>query len=224
NYQFIDPNNPLALIIPGNCAIQNLQQEMKANFIGVKVGDVNESATLNGFGMDELENRHYFAFLSESRPVRSGDLVTVPVKANNNTTLLGWQSHISVQGGELISVESDVIPGIQEHYVVRDNQVLFSTALGMGQVVKADDVLFTITFRAGKDGNIHDFITMENTGLRPEVYTENTQSAKSLKWSWVEVTDDVFAITRHLPNPWKESTLVGFSIPKSDMVSVKVKD
>ena len=224
NFQFLDPNNPLALFIPGNCAIQNLQQNMIANFIGVKVGDVNESAKLDGFGTDDLESRHYFAFTSDNAPVKAGDMVTLAVRSNSNTTLLGWQSQLTLKDGELISVQSEIIPGLADQLVTRDNQVWFSVALGQGKVVRADETVFTITFRAGKDGNIHDFITMENAGLRAEVYTENTQSAKSLKWNWVDVTNDVFAITKHQPNPWKESTMVGFSIPKSDMVSVKVKD
>lgn len=44
----MDPTNPLALFIPGMCAISNLQQSIEADFIGIKIGDVNESAEVNG--------------------------------------------------------------------------------------------------------------------------------------------------------------------------------
>ena len=224
DFQFLDPSNPLALFIPGMCAIVNMQQSMEADFIGVKIGDVNETASTNLTEPEAIESRHYFAFMADDKAVKAGEEVKVVVRSNSNTTLYGWQQQLQLENATLTSVESASIPEIAESIVHTNDAIGFSVAIGEGKVVNAGENLFTLTFTANKDGKVSDFIQMTDETLRPEVYADGVAVAKSLRWVWTEVADEVFDIVKHQPNPWKESTMIGFTIPRADMVTVKVKD
>ena len=98
----MDPTNPLALFIPGMCAISNLQQSIEADFIGIKIGDVNESAEVNGIKQEKPETRHYFAFEAENRSVKAGEEFVLNVKANSNVSLFGWQQKLVMQDAECV--------------------------------------------------------------------------------------------------------------------------
>lgn len=224
DFQFLDPSNPLALFIPGVCAIVNMQQNMQADFIGVKIGDVNETASTNLTEPEAIESRHYFAFMADDKAVKAGEEVKVAVRSNSNTTLYGWQQRVRLENATFLSVVSGVMPGVEESILQIGDEIGFSVAAGEGQVVNNGDILFTLTFTANKDGKVSDFVQMTDETLRPEVYADGVHVAKALRWVWTDVVDQVFDIVKLQPNPWKESTTIGFTIPRADMVTVKVKD
>ncbi|MBK7525371.1 MAG: HYR domain-containing protein [Saprospiraceae bacterium] len=224
DYQFMDPTNPLALFIPGMCAISNLQQSIEADFIGIKIGDVNESAEVNGIKQEKPETRHYFAFEAENRSVKAGEEFVLNVKANSNVSLFGWQQKLVMQDAECVEVLSGFIDGIEEQSLNTIQEVSFSIAIADGKAVNNGQTVFSMTLKALKDGQIKDMIHFDNEGLQSEVYANGVEKPGQLNWKWRDVVDQVFDITKHQPNPWKESTLIGFTIPKDDIVSVKVKD
>lgn len=224
NFEFLDPSSPLQLFIPGMCAIANLQQEMKANFIGIKIGDVNGSAKLDEADRDEAESRHYFAFKAENKFVKAGQKITIPVMSNSNATLYGWQQKIVVENATLLSVESNMIDQLSTSIHISGNEAGLSIALGEGQVVQSNQELFYLTIVATQDGFVKDMVSYQAEGIHAEVYVDGLQTAKTMKWQWVDVAETTFDIVKHQPNPWKESTIVGFTIPQENMVTVKIKD
>ncbi|MFZ1705252.1 MAG: HYR domain-containing protein [Saprospiraceae bacterium] len=224
DFQFIDPSNPLALFIPGNCSFANMQQDMKADFIGVKIGDVNETAKLDQWSPENVESRHNFAFVTDNKVVKAGEEFQIMVKANSNATLFGWQQKMELSHAEWVGVTSNLIPSILESVSVDGTQVGFSVAIGQGQVVNHDQTLFVVTLRAIKDGFIKDMINFVDDRLQAEVYVDGVQTPKVLRWQFIDVADFPFEITKQQPNPWKESTMIGFTIPTENYVSIKVKD
>lgn len=47
SYTFPDPNNPFAAVFPESLSVQNIQSFVSADFVGIKVGDVNGTAIAN---------------------------------------------------------------------------------------------------------------------------------------------------------------------------------
>ncbi|MBC7776989.1 MAG: T9SS type A sorting domain-containing protein [Phycisphaerae bacterium] len=47
SYVFPDPSNPFAAVFPESLTVQNIQFPVSADFIGIKVGDVNNTAVAN---------------------------------------------------------------------------------------------------------------------------------------------------------------------------------
>src|SRR5690606_2031099 len=83
NYVFFDPENPLTEDPPHYLDLPNLIGTNMANFIGIKVGDVNGSANPNEFGLAEDRNFEDTLFLyTDDQQARKGSEVIIPFQTN----------------------------------------------------------------------------------------------------------------------------------------------
>jgi len=112
-YQWIDPNNPLAEQFPESYKISPFQTDMNdIDFVGVKVGDINESANvLTGGegGSNDLSDGNGVSLVIPEEELVQGEITNLMVSAENLDALATIQ--FTLNWNENLIEVLDVIPG-----------------------------------------------------------------------------------------------------------------
>ena len=207
------------------------------NFIGVKVGDVNETANLAA--MPSPEARSSANFMVADQAIAAGTLVEIPVYAQDFADLFGYQTNIvfdtdymqfaEVELGTALpdmeladfgthSVESGVIPAIWG---------------GLENANLVDgDLLFTLKFNALRDAeSLKDLLSLRTANNLVSLAFDGSLFAQSLGLEFTdvlssasEVSEKAFVLYPSTPNPFSERTKVSFDLPQASNVNIVITD
>jgi hypothetical protein len=157
------PNNPIGGNIP-NAIVATSLPATDANFIGVKVGDVNSSATASICTVCDAQRpaRGQYSIREPRRAgLRSGQVYTLPVKAAGEVPIMAWQSALRFdpQVLELIGPSSGDAAGLTESNfnllqagegIVRVSWFAQPDALEE-ETIHPEQTLFHLSFRVKQD-------------------------------------------------------------------------
>jgi hypothetical protein len=151
---FSQPYNPFSTTIIENVTVMPNQS---ANFIGIKIGDLNLSAQANGRPAERPVTQ--FAWSAPAARA-AGSFVTVPVRYTGSDTLLACQLGFRFDPRQLRLLEPTAgqVPGVTPQNFgltrVQEGQVRFvwlAPLLDPEQMLATDQVLFYLTFEVLRD-------------------------------------------------------------------------
>ncbi|MEZ4908261.1 MAG: HYR domain-containing protein [Saprospiraceae bacterium] len=188
------------------------------NFSALKIGDVNFSA-------EQIEGRtsNGIKLMLDDATVKTGEEVEIPFYAEDFTGVYGTQFVLEMNGMTLESVQSGALTMDESNYQVRGREVLVSWNDANGVNVENGTVLFTLKVKSNVESSVRNMITISDNGLRSEIYTGEDLEIKSLKIAYRN-TNDTYALYQNQPNPFVESTTIGFDLPKSAEYTLTVYD
>jgi len=121
SWRFVDKDhsfptpNPLDPTFPEEITL-TMFPDSEVDFVGIKMGDVNNSAVLNCNDCDAFQRPEgmYPLNISKRTALRAGDVYTVPVRAGGDVPLIAWQSAFRFDPAylELIGPSLGDVPGI----------------------------------------------------------------------------------------------------------------
>jgi len=212
---FLDPNNPFASTIREDHTIHNLNKNEVIDFVGVKIGDVNNSAILN-LNDTRIDSRSSASIdvIMESTVIENTNQIELTLSLSEVEGVEGLQFSLSydAQLGDIISVGSDNDLLRKEHYHLdkANNQIHFSwndhTANGNY------DRLVTITMSNNKVNKL-DFLRVEDSHISPEVYKNGQAHNIRLINIDNEITQIETTLHQNQPNPWSENTSISYTLP-----------
>jgi len=226
-YTFVDPLNPFPFA--ENVEIDNLEKEVNnADFIGVKIGDVNTSVISNANDAD-----------IDARAINSSNIDVVnstTAKGNQRLQFVASES-IKLLGSQFtVSFDSDasdllaMIPMAMELSNenvawdrVEDGQILMSWNAASPIDVKSGDVLFELLFK-GNDADV--VLNNNNKLLQPEIYTleGDVVTRKQLVFKGDLQNAFAFDVMQNVPNPFKDETEISFILEKEGPVVLTITD
>lgn len=142
-FVFIDPNNPFATPFPESATILNIQMGVHLEFVGIKVGDVNNTAVANNWSpvVDERTEALGRPTIGQARPNPTGGSANLPIFLPNAENLrvelsdlsgkLLWFSDLQLDSGtHTLEIPASAMP-IAGMYVwrVRAGEVLLAGKL-----------------------------------------------------------------------------------------------
>jgi len=222
SWKFINADNTLDASNPWNYSetrsIQDLAGDMMAeDFVGVKIGDVNESVVANAStpssevsrAGDVVKISYNDAQLSE------GDIVDITLSTDRND-LYGYQFTLNTTGLELVSLE-----GIKdEHVAVFEDKLTMSyntlKAVEAGQIAK-------LVMKAKTDGSVSELIDMGSEVTRAEAYVGENLDIVSIDLD-DKKSESVFALYQNEPNPFNDYTTIGFELPEAGQANITFYD
>ncbi|MGB0525324.1 MAG: cohesin domain-containing protein [Flammeovirgaceae bacterium] len=203
DYTFTDPANPFADAFENRSYTNLAGQQINQNFIGVKIGDVNNNndPLQKTTGMDvELRLPLAKAF--------NGSTVKVPVlaKANYND-IAGWQG--TIQFDEKVLVFKGYEPanlavGQQNFFTDQANEgrvtFLYDQITGQGESYSADEALFNLVFEVIGDAGSVSTIEINSAQVPTAIYTSELAEGNNLRTSAgsIQVIDPEITV---YPNP-----------------------
>ncbi len=214
-----------------NCDTLMLMKDTTSNFIGVKVGDILGHANPNAIVGVQTEPRSAgkLHLLATNRPLKSGELLEIPVTSHDFLQIASYQMGLSFDWNKLEFV--DIVPS--------ENPVLAKLAVGAAEVangalrlswfdlrgegvtINSDEVLFTLRFRALADiQELANALKLSSRFIRAEAYNNNAERLDvelnvtgSIALLGSEQPAISYKLYQNAPNPFRQETYIGFDLP-----------
>ena len=218
---FFDPENPYWSIVKDKYEIYEFAEDMEVNFIGVKMGDVNEDALVQS----EVRSNHLIRLEMDNVQMEGGHVYQLDVRASMDIEELhGMQFTLDHPGLEIINIQGANMEMSTD--VFRSNKQSDQTAVSWIEtketIYKQNEVLFTIIAKAKQDVNLSEQLTIASSWLHNETYSyADLQLGQSSLVINSEKSVE-FLVKQNMPNPWSDVTTIQFTIPESGLVNMVV--
>lgn len=237
SFVFPNPDNPFASTFPESLVVNQLEEDiLSADFIAIKIGDVNGNANPSAFGEGgEGDNRGTSKVLKLNTPTASfekGKTIEIPVFADDFDEILGCQ--LTFDFDEKLLGFIDVKQGCLKN-LGEDNFNFSKSGQGLitmswvrtsAEILTTDEALFVLEFQCFGNGNVENHFNINSKLLNAEAYSEGMEILGiNFEFSRVQKTErEQFMLYQNYPNPFGEITVVPFFLPDVEQVRFEVFD
>jgi len=223
DFQFFDPMDPWPFIEV--VEIINLEQDMmQEDFLGVKIGDVNGNAAPNNAMPVIPRSNGKLTLEVEDKVIKAGEIVNIPFASNDFTNIAGYQFTMDHDGLELMNISGAQLELDENSIGVRPNTMTMSWFKENNVTVEGD--LFNLTFKAQKDVVLSQVLNINSDITRAEAYRgaglEYLDVA--ITFTGEELSTNEVTLYQNEPNPFRDETSIGFSLPKAADVDLTIMD
>jgi Dockerin type I domain len=183
------------------------------DFIGVKVADVNGSATPNTLQNNSFVRNETVEQVFVGKTVNSSD---IEYKISfENLNFNAFQFALDFENDKIYAVNAEGLEGFgAQNYNLMDNKLLLSWN---GKINKENPQLkITISSK----NTLHN---LDNTILNSQVYYSNETKNIELKYK-DNYSEKQYELYQNNPNPFTNSTLIGFSLPYTMNATIQIMD
>ncbi len=228
SYVFPVPSNPWVEEFPEVININDLSGKISnANFIAIKIGDVNLSAIV-GNAIETAPRSAGLPFVLETtdREVLAGERFTLPIRADM-TAIEGYQMTLAFQSDAL------EFSGIDYGLAGPDNFGLFATRQGFLTLSWHDvttrqvgiQELFGVHFRAKVAGRVSRWLGVSSRYTPAEAYDKQDGLRHvALHFHTNQAISTEFELYQNAPNPFDQHTTIGFYLPWAAPAILTVTD
>jgi hypothetical protein len=233
DFVFPNPQNPFETTFPEVYMLSGAEEE-EADFVGVKIGDLNLSAETNGLmgGIDDRSGLDDLTFEVEDQALKSGEQYHIDFTARNFKQINGFQFTINfdqtaldvieIQGVDLVSF-NDKNYGLSQ---LDKGAVTVSWNHDSFVDLKSDEVVFSLLVNARSEVQLSEVISITSQYTRAEAYQSNELMNVNLAFnnSGTVTQSDMFRLFQNQPNPFKDETLIGFYLPEASFATLTLMD
>lgn len=231
DYVFPDPKDPFTPAFPERYVIDNFLTNMDdVNFVGLKIGDVDNSVDPSGLGGNQTRNSETLTMDAEEVQFLAGEEVTLNVRASNFNEITGYQFSLNFDASmmEYLYVEEgaiDMNDGNIGLNFLNEGVINVSWNDANGLTTSEDDVLFSVTFVALTDGMMSQAISLNSRMVAAEAYNASEEIMNiHLGFRGQDGEDVNFRLYQNHPNPFANATVIGFDLPEDGDVQLTIYD
>ena len=238
SYVFSNPNNPFTDNFPEAVDIANLTSDKAANFIAIKVGDVNDTAAPNSLLGTETRNAVSTLNIEvKDVAVKSGNTTTVDFKAKDFIQMLGFQFTLAfdVTALDFENVRTNLEGMSLDNFGLKKTEegiISMSWNHNNGLTLDDEAILFSLSFKGKKDSELSQLLRLTSTATAAEAYSNNNASAQGgsdvmdVRLSFDGKTNTLGnnQLMQNRPNPVISSTVIPFELIEGSAITLKVID
>jgi len=223
SWKFVEADQNLTLLNPWiyneEIAISELDEDMmNEDFIGVKIGDVNNSMIANVINQaTELRSGEGIFLTYEDRFMKKGKVVDVAFAADTED-LYGYQFTLMTEGLEVIQVDGRDLSN--ENYVIRNEKMAISH--NSDYPMHTGNDFMSIKVKVKEAGWLSDMISVSSKITRAEAYVGSDLQIVDVNLR--SDKENTFKLFQNEPNPFANQTLIGFELPKAGVVKLSLYD
>lgn len=223
NFTFNNPNNPFTSPLSDTIWI-NSPNVMHVDFIGIKTGDLNGSATVNL--NSEINDREYDenVFLEiKNKSFEKDEFFEIPIYLKDKN-IIGFQTTINFDDNilELIEIKDGIL---SESNFGKKRITNGQLNISFNQLKPINsgksNPLFTLLFKAKKAAEVSALLNIENSDLSSEAYTNDLKTIGldlSFSKDFPTIAKAQFSDPR--PNPFFDQTSLPFYLPEAGLVKI----
>ncbi len=231
DYVFLNPENPLVEDFPEYLEYSDLQNNANADFIGIKVGDINGNADPSGL-TNPADDRYLvdtLHFYTTDQKVKRGEEINIPIKGLDFKDILGFQCTFefdeNAMSFEGLKIERLPNLGIENIGTQRLNDGFLTLSWNDINAVSVEDnsPLFVLKFRALRDFALSEILTVNSKLTSKEAYNNNLDILDmNLVFQTQKQSKSLNSEIRVYPNPFSDNTSIQFDLEKDDRVEIVV--
>jgi len=226
DYIFSNPLSPWGY--PQTMDFDQFLGEERADFIGVKIGDISGNAKPNTLIREQALPTAFLTLQIENNAVEVSSDNIIEIRGKSIKDITGFQFTLSV-ADELEILE--VIPGSLPKMSMGNFGM---QALENGTITVAwanedevslteDDILFSLKVSSETKARISELLSI-HSGITPaEAYDKEVQPM-GIKTDFILDDPSAFILYQNSPNPFSHETTIGFELPESDNISLTFRD
>jgi large repetitive protein len=225
-YQFPNASNPWAAAFPEVVSINDLGANTTANFVAIKVGDVNASATVSAATAAEVRTKGTLEINATEAALKAGQEYSVKFSAADLKNVQGYQFALNLDKRKVELV--DIVYGVAkaENFGVFASEGIITTSwnqAGFATATAKQGALFTLVLRAKADAQLSSALSL-NRIVAPEAYNSNNDQLNlALKFNGAAVSNG-FELKQNTPNPFNGETVIKFNLPKATAATLTIRD
>jgi hypothetical protein len=234
DFAFPDPANPWITPFPESITLTNLDTDMlDANFIGIKVGDINLNANPSELGEGSADDRSATALklFTSNFSFNVGEIVEVPIYAEDFNQILGYQFSLEFDEEVLDfkGFQEGDLPLDEGHFNFNDvAQGIITTSWSQASPQNRDinDPLFVLSFEAKAKGELSEILKLSSKKLKVEAYDEQLR-IKEIIFDFFQresAKKEQFMLYQNYPNPIIEQTIIPFDLAIDSDVLLQITD
>lgn len=238
-FSFPVPSNPWFSVFPESISVNDLDSDVMSNdFVAIKIGDVNNSATTTQFSGLEERSSETVALRLEDHHLQAGSQVIVPFAVAAADQLEGYQ--FTLEFDPAVLQLADVSYGIADE----NSLGLYDAAQGRITASWYDQhafewpedgqlELFALTFEVLSTGGgaLSSELLLSSAVTTAEAYRRDgarlgvaLDFGQALPTGTASATAMPFRLHQNRPNPFGESTVIGFELPEAGTAQLQVYD
>ncbi|MCB0642532.1 MAG: T9SS type A sorting domain-containing protein, partial [Phaeodactylibacter sp.] len=231
SWEFTDPSNPFYDNFPEVLNFNNLNgDELNANFVAIKVGDVNLTATnANDPNLQTNTDRQDLVFELLDEYVPPGSNFTIDFLSKDFQSIAAFQFTMAFDQNDvtLEGIEACALPnlGVSNFGTqgLDQGRITGTWYYHQGVQLRNGVCLFSFTISSEKGGYLSELIRFEQTPTDLVAYRENG-TEMDIVLNFVEVPGKSAILYQNKPNPFSESTEIRFYLPKAEQGRLSVFD
>jgi len=222
--------NPFASPFPA-CVMIKVPQTDSLEFIGTKTGDVDNSARPN-VNINPITRTAYLD--TEDRTLQAGD--EFPVAFTTSEALAAQQFTLDHPGLDLLSIVPGNTPELRpQNFAAYDSIRTLTAAWNVGST-DGERPAFTLRFRAKVSGTLSQFLKLSNRITETAAFGPLNTATMRAEWLHLALRfktvsspepgaePERFTLYQNQPNPFSQSTAIGFYLPNPDRAILTVTD
>lgn len=224
NATFTDISNPWSA--SEKISIANFTTTMDGNnFSAIKVGDINNTATLGFNAPVDTRTAKNFELHTEDAELSNGQEITINVTTSTVDKIAGaqWTMDFDAAACEFKKVIPGAINLNESNYNVTNNKVAFSWNDINGRSFKKDEILFTIVLKATTNTQLSKVMNISSDVVKSEAYTQDL-STLGVKMTFANRSLEIFTLGQNTPNPFTDKTSIAFTLPQAGQATLTIYD
>lgn len=225
-YRFPEPLNPWKEAFPEAIGMVNLDHDIKANFVGIKVGDLNQSATVTAFQTPDLRSGENFKLLVNNLNLEAGNTYEIPVTAADLGKITGYQFALKLDNKALEFVGiKDGVAKSENFGIFADRGILTTSWMDLGK--EKDGALFTLVVKAKSDLKLSQALHINPIVMNAEAYNRDYEVMGVALVFGEQTIQDLnrgLTLEQNQPNPFQSETQIGFWLPQTGEASLNIYD
>ncbi|MFZ1515487.1 MAG: lectin-like protein, partial [Saprospiraceae bacterium] len=224
-YSFGSVEGALTENFPEVYNIPTMSSNTVGNFIGIKVGDVNESAKTRGYQNTTSRSGKVMDLSYRDEEMKKGNVYEIEFNSSNIDQFRGFQMTMEWNAEMMEVMEVTGNRGNhfgEEHYSMHkanEGKITFS----WDGSSKSGERLFTVKVRAKADARVSDMMHIGSSITPALSIGEGLEEGRIELRSQGKLQNE-FVLLQNEPNPWNGTTVIGMLLPEKGEVKLTIYD
>ncbi len=247
SWRFVDAKQVLPNVFDANVppfdetiVFMNLISDTTDNdFIGVKIGDINNSSdaqqfTGGGGGNQGDDRTGSLEFVVEHATTKAGESMALDFTARSFNDLVAyqWILEFDPEVLDFEGVTAQALANLSENNVgvkaLEYGLISFTWYSVYPVTHEESDILFTLNFNGLKDGvELSDILSVKEFNVFPTEAYANNAEIRDIELTFADKLEDgevVFELFQNQPNPFKDETSIRFNLPEATSATLTISD
>jgi large repetitive protein len=218
SFVFPIQSNPFSIVFPEVKLVSSIQITNDPwTFVGMKIGDINNSAIAHFQNEAEERNSKPLPFSVQNQTLEKGKTYTIHFDPEDMVE--GYQFTLEYPNLDLIKLTPSEGMEADNFAIFKEKNLLTTSFIGN----KKGE--FDLTFEAEKDGQLSDFLKISSQITKAESYTiEGEQKGVELRFLPKKETNSPVLNLEITPNPIIDEAFVTFNLPEKSVCTLSVFD